>query len=103
MSSPRQCKSKDFFKDLRCQGLPGHKGPHWGYDAGGHLIQWVNKKARDPKWKNIACSWIPPGSKGWISPINMDKYHYLTIWAETERKKRNDKRRNAKNGKTRNR
>ena len=90
MKDPKQCRSNDSMKDVRCQGIPGHTGPHWAYDEGGHLIQWVNKKEKDPKWKNIACSWIPPGHKSWISPVVMDKHHYITIWAREERKKRNE-------------
>ena len=100
MSNPKQCKSNDNLKELRCQGIPNHKGPHWGYDAKGTLIQWANKKEKDPKWKNICCSWTPPGHHNWISPLDMDKYCYFTIWAETERKKRRDKKRNVKTGKT---
>jgi len=92
--NPKQCKSFDRLKDLRCQGIPGHDGPHWGYDAGGHLIQWRNKKDKSPEWKQIGCIWIPPGSNRWISPVDMDKHYYLTIYAK------NAKRRNAKVKKT---
>lgn len=91
MKDPKQCRSKDTLKDVRCQGVPGHKGPHWAYDAGGHLIRWVNKNEKDPKWKNIACSWTPPGHKRWISPLVMDRYQYLTIWAREIRKERREK------------
>ncbi len=103
MSDPKQCRSKDRMKDLQCQGIPSHKGPHWAYDAGGHLIQWKNKKEKDPEWKNIACAWIPPGAKRYISPEVMDKHHYMTIWAKEERKKRREQRRNAKTRETGNR
>lgn len=102
MSRPKQCKSLEIFKELQCQGVPGHCNCHWAYDPGGHLIQWVNKKEKDPRWKHVACSWTPPEHQGWISPINMVKYHYLTIWAEQEMAKR-DKKGNVKSGKTRNR
>ena len=91
----KQCKSNDRLKDLQCQGIPGHKGAHWAYDAGGHLIRWVNKREKDQKWKNIACSWTPPGHATYISPEVMDKYHYLTIWAREERKKRRKQKRNS--------
>jgi len=88
------------MKDGRCQGVPNHKGPHWSYDLGGQLIQWVNKKEHDPKWRNIGCSWTPPGHKNWISPVDMAKHHYITIWAREERKRRRDKARNTKTKKT---
>lgn len=95
---PRQCKSNEFIKDLRCQGIPNHTGPHWAYDPGGHLIQWANKREKsDPKWENIACSWIPPEHSTWISPVKMDKHHYLTIWAKNERKRRRAKQSNSGN------
>ena len=100
MSHPKQCRSHDWLKKVHCQGVPRHTGPHWAYDSAGHLIRWKNKKDKDPKWKNIACSWSPPEHKSWISPLDMDKYCYLTIWAEAERKKRDEKT-NAKAGKTR--
>jgi hypothetical protein len=95
-SKPVQCESKDFMKSVRCQGIPRHNGPHWAYDEGGHLVQWKNGKDKDPKWERIGCRWIPPGNGMWISPLEMNQYHYLTIWATNER----NKRRNAENGKT---
>ena len=105
-NNPRQCKSKDLMHDSRCQGIPNHKGPHWAYDSGGQLIQWVNKKDRCAEWKNIACRWIPPGYKTWISPVDMINQHYITIWANNEKKankKRHNKKANAKVGKIRKR
>lgn len=90
MKEPKQCRSNDRLKDVRCQGVPGHKGPHWAYDEAGHLIRWVNTKEKDPKWKNIACSWTPPGHKTYVSPEKMDKHYYMTIWAKEERKRRRE-------------
>ena len=89
--SPKQCRSKDSLKDVRCQGVPLHKGAHWAYDEGGHLIRWVNKREKDPKWKNIACSWTPPGHKSYISPVIMAAHHYITIWAKKERRLRHER------------
>jgi hypothetical protein len=91
MAGPKQCRSEDKLKDVRCQGIPGHKGPHWAYDEGGHLIRWVNKLEKDPRWKNVACSWTPPGHKSYIPPTIMNAHHYITIWARNERKLRRKK------------
>ena len=90
---PKQCRSHDRMKDLQCQGMPKHKGPHWAYDAAGHLIRWANKKEKDLEWKRIAVSWTPPGHKSYISPEEMDKYQYLTIWVKEERRRRRESRR----------
>lgn len=92
MSNPKQCRSNDRLKNVQCQGIPAHKGPHWAYDPKGTLIRWVNKREKDPAWKNVACSWTPAGHKTWISPLDMDKHCYLTIWARAERKRRREKR-----------
>ncbi len=91
MKNPKQCVSTDRLKDVRCQGIPGHKGCHWAYDQGGQLIRWKNKKEKDPRWKHIACEWTPSTCKTWISPAVMDKHHYMTIWAKglRDEKKRN--------------
>lgn len=95
MLKPKQCRSNEQLKDLQCQGIPNHEGAHWAYDPGGDLILWKNKKDKDPKWRNIGCMWIPPGAKGYISPEDMYKNYYLNIWANAERKRRRDQRRNA--------
>lgn len=91
MCKPRQCMSEDRMKDVRCQGIPRHEGPHWAYDEGGQLIRWKNKRDKDPMWKHIGCSWTPSTHKTWIHPSVMNKHHYMTIWAAAEKKKRNDK------------
>lgn len=91
MNEPKQCKSNDGLRKLQCQGCPRHTGPHWAYDPKGCLIQWRNKKEKDPKWKHIGCSWTPPGHMNYISPEKMIKYCYLDIWAKEQRKKKHDK------------
>lgn len=74
-------------------------GHPWIYDPEGQLIRWKNKREKDPKWKCIACSWTPPTSQTWISPVEMNKYHYMTIWGQEINKKqtnrvKNDEKRN---------
>lgn len=96
MKEPRQCKSLAGIYKCRCQGVPKHTGVHWAYNEGGSLIQWVNKKEKDPHWKHIGLKLIPPGHKTWISPVKLYEYHYITIWAEEERERRREHRRNAK-------
>jgi hypothetical protein len=73
------------MKKLDCQGVAGHEGAHWAYSPLGELIQWKNKKDKDPLWKKIACSWIPPDSKTYIHPKVMYKQSYLCAMIEQER------------------
>lgn len=73
----RQCKSKEWFKEMKCQGCSGHNEPHWAFDECGSLILWHNKKDKSPEWKVIACKWIPPDHKNWISPVDMIEKSYI--------------------------
>lgn len=83
----RQCKSHEGMKELDCQGVSGHLGPHWAYDPLGELILWKNKQDKDdPEWKRIACAWIPPGAKTYIHPKVMYKKSYLYARVEQDRK-----------------
>lgn len=82
----RQCKSMDIFKRRRCQGVPKHEGPHWCYKGDGTLMQWRNKKDKDKYWKNISARWIKATDREWIHPKDMNKFYFMTIWADNCRR-----------------
>lgn len=89
-----QCREKVFIAG-RCQGVQGHKGPHWSYGPDGSLCRDDNEA--DPVMNGSAES-IPPGHTNYISPVDMQdqlcRKHYtdsdVTDPAEIERLERGE-------------
>lgn len=71
----KQCRSTDFMSGCRCQGVEGHKKPHWCYREDGFLEQWKSKKdIKGPgDW---AASSTPPDHKSYIHPKDKIKEHH---------------------------
>lgn len=84
----RQCKSNDRLKDLQCQGVEGHEGPHWGYDPIGDFIQWRNKRDKSKEWKNIGASWTPAPHKTYTHPKDMYDKSFRVLRAREANKKK---------------
>ncbi len=72
----RQCASKHWGGVRQCQGVCGHKGPHWSYDFQGWLHQWKNKKEADPRWIGIASSDTAPDHWSYIHPKDKQADYY---------------------------
>jgi len=75
-----QCRSKDFFHELQCQGVQKHSGKHWAYCPAGNLILWLNKReVKKITPITIMLEDIPPGSKSYISPDKMFEKRWTVI------------------------
>ena len=70
-----QCPSKHWMGGERCQGVRGHKGPHWCYRSDGWLEQWQQKKDIKGPW-DWASQTTPPDHKGYVHPKDKQKEHH---------------------------
>lgn len=70
-----QCKSEDTFHQAKCQGVHGHKGPHWSYGPNGWLHRWQRKKDIKSKW-DWASSSTPPGHPEYPDPEIQTALYY---------------------------
>ena len=65
----RQCPEGVFLQG-RCQGVEGHKGVHWRYDASGSFCYDDNEQDSS----EFGCSGtIPPDHKHYRTPLEMEK------------------------------
>lgn len=63
-----QCSDKDILCDLPCQGVFGHKGPHWAYKPNGSYAYWLNESDPDSIEADVGAGWTPPDHKSYIHP-----------------------------------
>jgi len=76
----RQCP-EDVFMRGRCQGVEGHKGVHWSFNASGSFCYDDN----DNDSTEQGCSGsVPPDHKHYRSPLEMSKYHYMGHYEDSE-------------------
>lgn len=74
-----QCAARVFLSS-RCQGVKGHKGVHWCYSPSGDF-DWDDN---DDDPHEDGCSGVtPPGHKDYVSPVKMEKHHYMSHYADT--------------------
>lgn len=76
----RQCPEGVFMAG-RCQGVEGHKGVHWRFNAHGSFCYDDN----DNDSSEDGCSGsIPPDHKHYRSPLEMSKHFYMSHKTESE-------------------
>ncbi len=76
-----QCPEKILFRD-RCQGVAGHTGDHWCYQADGAYH--YKPHATDPRSKEIGCGTIPPGNADYRTPLEMSRYQHAAFYEDSE-------------------
>lgn len=90
----RQC-TEGVFLQGRCQGVEGHKGVHWRYDASGSFHYDDNESDSSEE----GCSGvIPPDHKSYRTPLEMSENYFMshrthdevTDLAEIERLENNE-------------
>lgn len=76
--SAKRCTEEVFMHD-QCQGVHGHDGVHWCYNASGSFC-WDDNEY-DPK--EGGCSGTtPPDHEKYVSPVEMVKHHYSSHGGE---------------------
>lgn len=75
-----QCSSKVFIYG-RCQGVKGHKGVHWCYSPCGSFA-WADND--DDRQHDGCAGSTPPGHKDYVSPVKMQKHHYIGHYQDTK-------------------
>lgn len=69
----RQCGHDIIWGE--CQGKDGHEGPCWCYGQDGSFHQNFMRLSKEES-KGIGAMDFPPGSRGWVSPVEMYNSHY---------------------------
>ncbi len=69
---PRQCPEGVFLRG-RCQGVEGHKGVHWSFNAVGDLC--YDDNDNDPSEGGCSGT-IPPDHKTYRTPLEMAPHRY---------------------------
>lgn len=70
----RQCPEGVFLRG-RCQGVEGHLGVHWSYDAHGSFC--YDDNDNDPSEGGCSGS-IPPDHKSYRTPLEMSSHYYMS-------------------------
>lgn len=84
---PRRCRVKTRTGNRCCQGVYGHEGLHWCYDERGWLERWPSRSAIRCRF-DMARMHIPPGSKNYIHPLEMQKQHWAAFGSMTPMKRK---------------
>ena len=70
-----QCSEDVFIRRGQCQGVKGHEGVHWRFGSAG-WFEWDEPEG---------CSGTtPPDHKSYVSPLEMEKKHWLSNYSDTE-------------------
>lgn len=74
-----QCTERVFFGS-RCQGVLGHKGVHWHFNASGSFMYDDNE---NDSTENGCSGMIPPDHKDSRTPLEMQKEYYITNFTDS--------------------
>lgn len=76
-----QCPHEMIFGQHRCQGVEGHKGVHWCFNAAGEFEYEDN----DADSTENGCSGtIPPGHQHYRTPLEMQKHYHILHYEDSE-------------------
>jgi tRNA (cmo5U34)-methyltransferase len=76
-----QCPETILFRE-QCQGVAGHSGDHWCFRPDGSYH--YKPHETDSKRKEVACGMIPPGSRGYRTPLEMSRYRYSAHYEDSD-------------------